>query len=145
MYWFIGITAAVIALIILINWVLRKERREYLLKWEVDDLVRVKPDSIDMWFRDLLEAIKKANQTYSGYSAAVVKIKKWETAESLVELANGDSYFIPTRWIGENIYCDRRLKHAKMDTFMKERNSTKQDKRDESLNELLESKTKNND
>lgn len=138
MYWVIGIVVLCITLVIIISHFIRKERRAYMLKWEVDDLVRINSNNAALWFRELLQKAHTAKQIFQGYSASVVKIKKWGPSESLIELANGDSYFITTSWIDENLSCDKRLKLGEMDAFMKQRNPDKQEKREETLNELLE-------
>ncbi len=115
------------------------DRKKYLLKWEVDDFVFIDYSKTVHSLGLTLTNLQNAKKFFMKYtSASVVKIKKWDMEESLVEFSDGSTQFITTKCIDRNLSCDERIKLGKMESFMKERNPNKQERRDENLNELLE-------
>lgn len=81
--------------------------------WKVGDIVYIKHDSGGNVYN---EVYLKAKST-SPVNQACVKLLKWNKYESLVELGNGDEYFIETRKI-DNRVADYRVRKSKMDEFM---------------------------
>ena len=79
----------------------------------------------------------KAKNTSSGGNA-VVRLKKWNTYESLIEFKNGDECFVRTKRI-DNRMAYNRVRESEMDEFMEDNNGikTKAERREDAIDSVI--------
>lgn len=69
----------------------------------------------------------------------LVHLVKWSNQECLVELGDGSKFYIKIDSIKENWSLINRERDSKMDTFMKDIPSNKQEIRDDKIEDILKS------
>lgn len=112
----------------------KKEKRflKWISTWKVGDVVEIKRETSELYLcvednrkHFAADYYKKASDAYKakniGGAGAYVILKKWNDKDCLIEMVDGGTYHMSTRFIGSNITALTREIDKRMDNFATEK------------------------
>ncbi len=129
---FLSIPTCLFLLIFTIRKVRINNRKKLMKTWKTNDIIYIKYDYSERG------SMYKFSKKVSIVDEPRGRLSKWNLKECLVELGDGNEYFIKTELI-DNRTATSRIRESSMDDFMTENNGTKSksQKRDDAINSLI--------
>jgi hypothetical protein len=133
------ILTAIICVAILATFLARysiRKTKATLKKWQPGDTLVI---GYGVGANDYYKLAEMHSPKFSGgwNKGPLAHLVKWSDDECLIELGNGSQYFIKMSAINGNWSLANRERKGKMDQFMKDIPSNKQEIRDDKINDIL--------
>jgi len=134
------ITSIVVIVTFFILLIIRSYKKDLarLKKWQAGDTLYLSEIYSGSNFYKQAE-LSSSKFSGSWNKGPLVHLIKWSNQECLVELGNGSEFYIKIDSIKENWSLTNRERDSKMDSFMKDIPSNKQEIRDDKIEDILKS------